>query len=107
MNVRKRAIGRKSKEKAYERFKVYLSDVMLRCGKTRFYSARNQISFRKSDAVSIDDEEKFLEWAAVEHDEYLTYKKPSINRTAIKKAIESGVEIDGAHIESRQNIQIK
>ncbi len=103
----KLAERRKSKEKAHERFKAYLSDMMLKCGKTRFESARNKISFRKSDAVTIDDEEKFVEWAAMEHDEYLTYKNPSINRTAIKKAIESGVEIDGAHIEIRQNIQIK
>lgn len=103
----KLAERRKSKEKAHERFKAYLSDMMLKCGKTKFESARNKISFRKSDAVSIDDEEKFLEWAAVEHDEYLTYKSPSINRTAIKKAIESGIKIDGAHIEIRQNIQIK
>ena len=103
----KLAERRKSKEKAYERFKVYLSDMMLKCGKTKFESARNNISFRKSDAVTIDDEEEFAEWAAVYHDEYLTYKKPSINRAAIKEAIKSGVKIDGAHIESRQNIQIK
>ena len=103
----KLAERRKSKEKSHERFKAYLSDMMLKCGKTKFESARNKISFRKNDAVSIDDEEKFLEWAAVEHNEYLTYKSPSINRTAIKKAIESGIKIDGAHIESRQNIQIK
>ena len=102
----KLAERRKTKEKEHEKIKAYLSDMLLRVGKTKIETARNKITFRKSESVTIDDEAKFVEWAAMEHDEYLTYKAPTINRTEIKKAINSGVVIDGAYIESRQNIQI-
>lgn len=97
----------KAKEKERDRIKAYLSDMLLKCGKTKIETPRNKITFRKSEVVVVEDEAAFMDWAEREHDEYLTYKDPTINKTAIKKALASGTEIVGAHIESKQNIQIK
>ncbi len=98
---------RKAKEKQIERIKEYLSRTLLDAGYDKIETARNKITFRKSESVSIADETAFIKWAASSRDDLLTYKEPSINRTAIKKALASGDEIEGACIESKQNIQIK
>lgn len=103
----KLAERRKTKEKDYEKLKKYLSDMLLKCGKTKIETPRNKITFRASEAVVVEDESAFVEWAARGHDEFLTYKAPTINRTEIKKALKNGTEISGAYIESNQNIQIK
>ena len=58
-------------------------------------------------AGSLDNEEAFVEWAMHNNEVLLTYKTPTVNKTEIKKAIASGVSLDGVHIENRQNIQIK
>lgn len=60
-----------------------------------------KIGFRKSKAVVVEDEKmldsKFISVKVVE--------KPDL--TAIKKAIDEGEEVAGAHIEERKNLQIK
>ena len=98
---------RKSKEKTAERMKEYLSETLLRSGYDKIETARNKISFRKSEVVSVADEAEFIAWASKNRDDLLTFKEPTLNKTAIKKAIASGEEFIGATIESRQNIQIK
>ena len=40
-------------------------------------------------------------------DDFLNYKEPSINKTAVKKALLAGEEIVGARIETRQNLQVR
>ena len=40
-------------------------------------------------------------------DEYLRYKEPEPNKTAIKEAIKSGKEVAGAHLEDTLSLQIK
>ena len=101
------AARRKTKENQIERLKTYLSETLLQSGYTKVETARNKISFRKSESVTVADEAKFIEWAAKYNDELLTYKEPSINKTAIKKALSDGVELDGVELTSKQNIQIK
>lgn len=65
------------------------------------------ITFRKSEAVEIEDEEAFVKWAYDFNDELLSFKDPTPNKTAIKNELKLGVEITGAHLVERQNIQIK
>ena len=66
------------------------------------------ISFRKSEAVEVEDEEKFIEWAQrARRKELLTFKLPAINKTAIKAVLASGKKLKGVNIVARQNIQIK
>ena len=59
------------------------------------------ISFRESERLEVDDESKIP-------DEYIrvTVKKEP-DKTAIKKAIKDGREIDGVHLQRYKNIQVK
>lgn len=103
---RKLAERRRIKENQVERLREYLSNALIQSGHTKIETARNKISFRKSESVQIDDESAFIDWAMKDDDEYLTYKEPTINKTAIKKALADGKEVKGAYIEQRQNLQI-
>ena len=89
-------------ENKAEGLKRYLSDVL--CGQ-KFETSRVKCSFRKSNAVVVDDD--FLDWAKNNHDEFLRYKEPEINKTAIKQAIEAGAEVLHAQIENRNSLIIK
>lgn len=97
---------RKVKENAKERIKQYLSDMLLGIGIDKVETARNKITFRKSESVEVD--ESFVQWAWENHkDDLLTFTDPKANKTEIKKALKAGAEIEGARIVSSQNIQIK
>lgn len=98
---------RKSKESQIERLTTYLSETLQRVGVSKMETVRNKISFRKSESVLVSDEGAFIAWAMENRDDLLTYKDPAINKTAIKKALSSGEEIEGAVIENKLNIQIK
>lgn len=89
-------------ENKVEGLKRYLSDAL--CGQ-KFETPRVKCSFRKSNAVVVDDE--FMDWAKNNHDEFLRYKEPEINKTAIKQAIEAGTEVMHAQIENRTSLVIK
>lgn len=74
----------------------------------KFSTSKVQISFRKSEAVEIDDEEKFVNWAQKHgRDDLLNYKEPTVNKSAIKQALKLNAELQGVHIEQKNNIQIK
>ena len=98
----------KVKANARERTKNYLSDMLLALGKTEFESSRNKITFRKTPGkVVIDDEKAFIEWAQINADSLLTYGKPTVNKTAVKIAIEGKADIPGAKIVVSQSMQLK
>ena len=101
----KLAERRKSKERAYDRLKEYLSDTLIRVGLDKVETARNKITFRKSESVEIG--EGFYEWAKAHRDDLLTYAEPKANKTEIKKALKEGAEIVGAEIVSKANMQLK
>lgn len=96
----------KVKENARNRICEYLSTTLLAMGKTEIETARNRISFRKSEKTLIADKNAFIEWASANNDTLLTYGKPTISLTAVKEAILGGAELPGASIEVCQNIQI-
>ena len=96
---------RKQREKTHERLKEYLSSTLQRIGKTKIETARNKITFRKSESVEID-EEAFKTWAAFNRDDLLKFKS-EIDKTAVKSALKNGVELPGAKLVTDQNIQIK
>ena len=71
-------------------------------------TSKVNISFRKSEAVEIKDEEKFIEWAQRSNrNDLLAYKPPTVNKTAVKAELKGGENLAGAEIVTRQNIQIK
>ena len=98
---------REAKEKAHERLKQYLSDVLMQTGIDKLETARNKITFRKSEKVEIVDHDAFFEFACTHRSDLLTYTAPKENKTAIKRALKDGVEIVGAELRVNQNIQIK
>ena len=91
-----------------ERLTNYLAECLANAGRTKIETARNVISFRKNPPkVVFDNEDKFIEWAQKEADGLLKYAKPTVDRTAVKVALENGATIEGVRIESSQNISIK
>lgn len=84
-------------EKKAESIKKYLASSM---NGEKYKSEKVAISWRKSESVSVD-ENAFLP------DDYMTFKEPVPNLTAIKKALKAGEKIDGAALTSSNNIQIK
>lgn len=98
----------KAKQSYADGLKKYLAAHMLKVGMMKAESPRVRLSFRKSEAVEIADEAAFVEYAQrAGRDDYLKYKAPDINRTAIKAAIKNGEAVQGAAIVERQNLQIK
>lgn len=104
VNMRAR---RKVKENAAERLKAYMSSAMQAVDLSKIETARNRLSFRKSEKVTFDDEESFVQWAEEYHPDLLTYKTPEPNKTVIKKILSGGQPIDGCRIEPCMNLQIK
>ena len=89
-------LEKKAKKKA-ESLKAYLSAYL---AGEKFETVRAKIRFTKSEQTIIDDLDLIPE-------EFLKFKDPEPDLTALKKAIKEGREIDGVHIEEKKNIQIK
>jgi hypothetical protein len=66
----------------------------------KFNSPKVAITYRTSQSVEIDDIKNIPE-------EYLRYKDPEPDKTALKKAIKDGVNIPGVHLTNKLNMQIK
>jgi hypothetical protein len=84
-----------------------MTEAMARAGKSKIESARNVVSFRKSNGVVIEDQGAFVRWAAQERPDLLSFKEPTVSLTDTKKAILAGEIIPFATIAERNNIQIK
>ena len=79
----------------------YLSTTMQKNAISSISTSIAKISFRKSSAVVITDEKLIPE-------EFIKTKEvKSIDKIAIKEAISKGLEVVGATIEEKQNLQIK
>ena len=64
------------------------------------------ISFRNSTSVEVTDQQAFESFARLNPD----YRKEFViepNKTAIKQAIASGIEVAGCELVTKQNMQIK
>lgn len=84
---------------AKERVKEYLSVSMQNAGYEEIKGDYANITFRTSEETVIDDEDMLEE-------EFIRVKVEP-NKTAIKNAIKKGIEVRGAHIEKKKNINIK
>ena len=72
---------------------------------TTFKSTKVNVSFRNSKAVDVFSMDELMNYD--DCDSYLKYAEPTPDKTAIKNAINSGVEIPGCRIVENSNIQIK
>lgn len=88
---------RKASEKKLESLKGYLSYALQG---QKFETVRAKVTFRKSEAVIVEDEAKVPK-------EYWTEKvTEGIDLTAVKDALKAGKSVEGARIEERYNPQI-
>ncbi len=99
LTERKQAAERKA-----ESLKSYIKFVL---NGEKFKTARVAVSYRSVKSVQIQDDAALIAWAEQHDDSLLSYKDPTISKTAVKEAIEAGREIPGATIETKNQIIIK
>ena len=77
-------------------------------GKSKIETARNKLTIKKTPAaVRFADENAFLAWATLDHEEYIRQKAPEIDKTAVKNALKEGKELPGVTLEQGQKLYIK
>ena len=82
------------------KLKEYLSEGLQSMNIDKLQGELFKFSFRKSESVVIDDEEK------VPADFVIIKEVKTISKTEIKKAFKLGL-VEGCHLEVKQNLQIK
>lgn len=70
----------------------------------KWKNGRHSISYRKSDELICEDD--FIEWATINAPQYLKIE-PEVRKTDVKNAIKNGQVFEFAHIEQKNNIQVK
>jgi hypothetical protein len=93
---------RKAAENRANSLKAYLTSYL---AGTAYKSNKVNISFRSSKAAEVYDLDALMRYD--DCDSFLKYKDPEPNKTAIKKAIDEGIELPGCRIVENSNIQIK
>lgn len=92
---------RRFAENKAESLRKYLDEIL---NGEKFTTAKVAITYRKSAAVEIEDEEAFIGSA---DKTYLVPQPPKIDKKAISGALKGGAIIKGAELVERNNIQIK
>ena len=62
-----------------------------------------KISWCKSETLEVDEGKNIYDFP----EQYLRYKLPELNKAQMKADIKAGAMIEGVHIETKNNIQIK
>jgi len=93
----------KAIEARAEGLRRYLQGCMEATGITKIESPGITLSFRKSSVVVIDEPELI----PAEFMRQPEPPPPAPDKKAIADAIKAGKEVQGAHVETRQNLQIK
>jgi len=93
----------KAIEKRADHLRDYLKSCMELAGITKIECPGVVISFRKSEAVVINEPGL----VPVEFMRQPETPPPQPDKTAIKTALKAGKDVQGAHLDVRQNIQIK
>ena len=88
---------KKAVENKMESLKKYISGYLQG---TSFESTKVKVSFRKSKTLEISE-------GAIIPSEYLLYIEPCVDKLGLKKAIVSGLKIDGVTIEENYNMIIR
>ena len=100
---------RRAKEKQAEWLKKYLLESMQSIGRKKIDRPMAVLSVKNCpESVKFQDEKAFVDACMNSgHDEYLRYKEPEINRSAVKEALQAGQKIEGASLIRTQTISIK
>ncbi len=97
---------RKAKENHADSMENYLYRQMKCLGKDKFETARVRVKFTKGEKVEIADELAFVGWAKQEADDLLTFKEPTVNKTAIKAALKAGRVLPGVALEKTEKARV-
>lgn len=95
------ASRRRTAEIKAERLKEYIACNMLQAGYSKLETPRCAVSIRKSKRTVIESE------ADIPEQFKTVVESVKLDKTAIKKAINSGEEVPGAHVQVVDNLQIK
>ncbi|MSS64572.1 siphovirus Gp157 family protein [Velocimicrobium porci] len=87
----------KAAENKAEQLKKYLTNALQG---EKFKTEKVAISWKKSESVEVKD------WKQLE-DDYLRYKEPEVDKTAVKIALKNGLPLNGVRLVEKKNIQIK
>lgn len=99
---------RKALEHKADYLKKYLLDNLTLMGLKSVKTARNAISVRQAvPQVIVENEDQFVAWATMEHEEFLKITPPAPNKTAIRDALKNGEELPGAKLEAKPYITIR
>lgn len=99
---------RKALEHKADYLKKYLLDNLTLMGLKSVKTARNAISVRQATPqVIVENEDQFVAWATMEHEEFLKITPPAPNKTAIRDALKNGEELPGAKLEAKPYITIR
>lgn len=100
---------RKTKENVAKKFIDYLFDSMKIINRTKIDTPKAKISIRNNaESVFIEHVEAFVDYCMeTNQDDYLRFKQPEVNKTAVKKALQSGEALPGAVLRRTQSLIIK
>ena len=100
---------RKAKENQLERMKTYLIDCMNKTKRTKIDMPKAKITVKNNaESAQFISEKEFIKMCMSKGlDDYLRYKDPEINKTAVKSALKSGQIIPGAKLGRTQSLIIK
>ena len=86
---------RKVKENLIARLKAMLVENMTAIDKRKIDRPRAKLSLRQNpESADVGDEKAFIAWAQSKgRDDLLTYKAPTVARTAVKQAIKDGAQL--------------
>ena len=102
------ASRRKAKEAKAERFKQYLMNQMLYTDKKKIETPRAMISIRQNpESVKIEDERAVMVFGAKHQADYLIPQEPKIDKTKLKKLLQGGTKVTGAHLERGMSLRIQ
>ena len=93
-----------SLEAEEQRLKDYLSYAL---AGSKFESAKAKVSYRKSEAVEIPDEEYFIQLHKDNPGLVSRKEMWKINKMTVKEKLKYGAKIEGAILVERQNVQVK
>ncbi len=88
---------RQAAEKRRDGLKGYLSHALQG---QKFETVKAKVTFRKSEAVAVDSDEH------IPSQYWIREETERLNLTALKKALKSGVSVEGARLEERLNPQV-
>lgn len=98
----------KQKEKQIETLTAYIENSLRNSGKKSLETSRNKITLRKTSAsINVLDENALIEWSEQNRYDILSYKAPTVSKTAIKELVKDGIEIPFIEFKQSEKVNIR